>query len=239
MPPEYTYFRAEGMSRALLGSRAEAEVELKDLKKKLCQKYGADSLMGGWDDGMQRFFLRAFHFAPPDIEPPGWKLINRQMGGDKLEATFAVPTPGTTDHFNVQAMLGLMERASRLSRLETLFKCGEMPFKDLPAGTYSAAFVQHCTLKDKSSSVPDGVLLMASRFITYSNSATRSSDPLEAMQMGKDWYIRVPNDPATGQPRMTPPDAVAVPYMDMLNFDRLEMNARSDRARAAVFDPGI
>lgn len=224
----------------MLDSRTDAEVELKALKEKLCRQYGADSLMGGWDDGLGRFFLRAFHFAPPKMEPPGWKLQNRQMAGDKVEATFAVPAPGTADYFNVLAMTGLMERASRRSRLEGLFRCGEMPLKDLPAGTYSAAFVQQTTWKNTAapSSVPDG-LLTTTRYITYSNSPGRGSDPLEAMQMGDDWYIRVPNDPATGQPHMTPPDAVLVPYMDMLRLDGLEKNARFHRARANVFDPGI
>lgn len=213
-PPEYSYFRAEGLSLVAVQRLAEARAEDAGMRQAICARFGAESLMGGFDAKRGDFRVNALFFQPPDQPvPPGWKIINEQSPS----LVFALPEPGSADDFTLTALTGLMLRASRQSRLETLFGCGEMPYKELPAGSYSAAFVQHQTLKAPGAK-PEG-RLQDGRFMTYSNSPIRGSDPLASVRIGEDWYIRVPNIAGTATPCFTPPEARLVDYDAMLKIE--------------------
>jgi len=213
-PPEYSYFRAEGLSLVAMRRFAEAQAEDTEMRKAVCARFGADTLMGGYDVKRGDFRVHALFFQPPEQPvPEGWKIINAQSP----TMVFALPAPGSADDFTLTALTGLMLRASRHSRLETLFGWDEMHYKELPAGNYSAAFVVHQTLKTPDAK-PEG-RLQAGRFMTYSNSPIRSYEPLASLKIGEDWYIRVPNIPGTATPFFTPPEARPVDYDTMLKVD--------------------
>ncbi len=236
MLAEYSFFRCEGKSLTLMEVMMDARAELEDLKTRLAKRYDAGTIMGGWDEKQQRFRLTAFVFEPPAECPADWDVNNRQMSNDGKTrvATFASPAPGSKDYFNTLAYLGLMERAAKNTRLEHIFQCGEMTYKSLPAGSYSNSFVQFHTLRDVAFPKPEGNL-KDGRFMTYSNSPVNSNDLLCHMNIGGDWYVRVPNIAGTEDPQFTPPDAVRMDYQDMLRLDNGEKLERFNQLRASSF----
>ena len=228
--PEYSYFRADGYSLAALTLREEALKEDAAARAKLCAHFGAADMMGGYEPKENRYRFMSFVFHPPEQPvPAGWKIQNEQ--GPNI--VFALPMPGTADDFNLNAITGLMLRDAKQVRLENLFACGEMPYKDVPAGTYSAAFLQYKTHKDGTPVKPDGSTI-TQRWMTYSNSACKISDPLEALKIGNDWFIRVPNVAESDVAVMVPPDARPVSYDSMLKIEKAEHQAKLARANTGM-----
>jgi hypothetical protein len=52
------------------------------------------------------------------------------------------------------------------------------------------------------------------------------SDPLDAVKLDGNWYIRVPNKKGSEEPVFIPPDAVPVSYSQMLTIDSAENMSR-------------
>lgn len=236
--PVYTYFRAEGASLDKIDTMQAAAKEFEKMKKDLCKRFGANEALFSTDNTAGgRLNITTFHYAPVFEKnvPAHWEA-NRQTDSDgKLQAVFAQPPAGSSDHFFLTDYAGLMQRSMRRKRLENVFGIEDMPMREMPAGNYSGSFVResHIDRTGAAGHIRDNVT-----FCFGSNSACRSSDPLDAMEMMGSWYIRVPND-EKGQARFTPPDAVEVPVAEMLKIDTEERGARSDRARMASFNPGI
>lgn len=241
-PLPYTYFRADGLALDRIETAGAAKKEFDKLRKDLCKRYGASEVMCSMAEGLHHLSVRAFHFTPAQEKnvPAHWES-DRQTGSDgELQAIFAKPPAGSPDAFFLADYAGLMTRAVRRMRLENLFGCGDMPMKEMPAGTYFGAFVRD---RNADTGGPAGEKRIGHirdnvTFCYGSNGACRSSDPLDTMQMMGDWYIRVPND-EKGQPRFTPPDSTAVPIAEMIKLDNEERAARFNRLQSSAFDPQI
>jgi hypothetical protein len=225
----YSYFRAEGASLSAIETVLESKADLKVMEEKLRKKFAAEYVSYRFDDA-GRFAIRFFDFGEAKDPPEGWVIKNRQMSydGTRQEALLAMPGPGSPDAFHVASMAGLMERAVRLSRLEGVFGCGDMPIREMPAGKYSGAFVRTSNIAEMNTGEnAAGTIPDTTTFMFGSNSAIRGSDPLDAAQLDGNWYIRVPNKKGTEQPVFTPPDAVPVSYEKMLEADKAEINRRN------------
>jgi len=240
----YTYFRAEGASQDAVETVQAAMREHDKMRADLCKRFGANDMMGGYDRETGGYRLSAFYFSPKNADkvPPDWEILNRQTDDNgALQAIFAKPAAGSKDDFFVADYCGLMLRAAKRSRIENVFGCGEMPMKELPAGSYHSAFVRNSNVnKEPYNYNQEGIGRLRDNITRLfgSNSPCQSGDPIDMMQLMGNWYIRVPND-AAGKPHFTPPDAVEVPLQDMLALDRDEQAARFNRARAQSFDPHI
>lgn len=231
---EYSYFRAEGLSLSAIETVEEAKQELQELKRKLCSAYKADEMMGWVDKTSGRFKVFCFIFRPPAEPPEGWKdTQERQMTYDnsRVQTIFSLPAEGSSEQFHVASVCGLMERAARNCRLEDVFGCGDMPMRELPAGSYSGQFVRQASFKDPAKPLPEGKLRDQTTMCFGSNGAIRGSDSLDYMELNSTWYIRVPNAKDTGQPVFVPPDARPVDYDDMLLADMMEYHNRFSRPR--------
>jgi hypothetical protein len=217
MTAEYSYFRAEGSSREAVDTVLEAKKEQDELRRKLCDKFGAEELFGGLRDPSGSFMLVCFIFSENKPPPEGWVDTQARTGS----TIYAKPAPGSVDHFHVASITGLMERAIRQSRLEGVFGCGDMPMKDRPAGGRSGAFVRYSTMEDAEHrpGKRPGFLADGVTFLFGSNAPTKSSDPLSMLEMQGEWYIRVPNRAGSDDPIFIPPDAAPVSYDKMLEID--------------------
>lgn len=241
-PLPYTYFRADGLALDRIESAGAAKKELEKLKKDLCQRFGASDVVLTRSGDDKPISIWSFYFSPAQEKavPAHWET-QRQTGCEgELQAIFANPPAGSPDHFFLTDYAGLMQRAFRRSRLENGFGCGEMPMKELPAGSYSGAFVRDRNVERPGASGPRhiGQIRDNVTFCFGSSSACRGSDPIDAVQMMGDWYIRVPND-AGGRPRFTPPDSLVVPIDRMMELDKQECAARFARLQGGSFDPQI
>lgn len=240
-PAPYTYFRADGAALDRIETVQAAKKELEKMKHALCKRYGANQVMLRFDQAPGRVTVSDFYYiaAFDKNVPAHWESKRHMSPEGKLQAILAHPPAGSPDEFFLADYAGLMQRAMRRARLESVFDCGEMPMKDLPEGRYSGAFVRNTHIDERQSggavigSIADNVTGCFG-----SNSPCRSSDPLDAMEMMGHWYVRVPND-AGGKPRFTPPDSAAVTLAEMMKIDQEERGARSDRARMASFNPII
>jgi hypothetical protein len=233
MPFEYSYFRAEGASLDAIETVEESKKEYEAQCQRLCKKFGAEDAWPRFDADTGRLTKVTFNFGQAENPPEGWIINNRQMSYDEKSqvALFAQPAPGSADEFHVASIGGLMERSFGKSRLEKVFGTGEMPMKELPAGEYRGEFVRATSFKDRADTRPVGRLPDNVTGCFGSNCAIRSSDLIAAMQLDGQWYLRIPNKKGTEEPVFTPPDAVPVPFDDMLALDRKEYDARNDRFR--------
>lgn len=240
-PLPYTYFRAGGWALDRIEAATAAGRDIEKLRRDLCKRYGANEVMYSVHPDTGHILIRDFYFAPVFEKnvPAHWQQ-QRQTGSDGvLHAVFAHPPAGSPDAFFLADYGGLMQRADRRRRLEHMLGAGEMPMRDLPAGRYPSAFVRDRMEENQGPTARRiGHIRENVARVLGSNTACRGGDPLDAMEMMGQWYLRVPND-ENGQPRFTPPDSIPVPLEEMMRIDREEMGARSDRARAAAFDPGI
>jgi hypothetical protein len=237
----YTYFRAEGLALDRIETAAAAKKEFDKLRKDLCKRYGASEVLCSNLGGAQPLSISTFHFTPAQEKnvPAHWEAQRQTASDGTLQTIFASPPAGSPDDFFLTDYAGLMTRAVRRMRLENLLGCGDMPMKELPAGTYFGAFVRDRNVDTGSAGEKQiGHIRDNVTFCFGSNSACRSSDPLDTMQMMGSWYIRVPND-EKGQPRVTPPDSSAVPIAEMIKLDNEERAARFNRLQSSSFDPQI
>jgi hypothetical protein len=229
MMREYSYFRAEGASLSAIETAQESRVELEAMKDKLCKKYGAEYVSLRSDEN-GRLTIRFFDFGEAKDAPDGWVITNRQMSNDGLrqEHLLARPAPGSPDAFHLASFAGLMDRACRQSRLEGVFGCGDMPMREMPAGEYSKAFVRSSSCKAlmNTQETAAGTMPDTTTFMLSSNSAVCGSDPLDAVKLDGNWYIRVPNKKGSEEPVFIPPDAVPVSYSQMLTIDSAENMSR-------------
>lgn len=236
-PRAYTYFRADGLSQEQVESARAAQKEFDKLKKDLARRFGANDVMWRLDRDTRRLHIDSFHFTPAQEKnvPAHWESDRQTGQNGTLQAIFAQPPAGSSDAFFLADYAGLMQRACRRMRLENTLGCGEMPMRDLPAGSYETAFVRESHVKGAAQA---GHIQQNFSGIYGSNSACRSSDPVDAMRMMGSWYIRVPND-ENGRPRFTPRDAAEVPIEEMIKTDNEERAARFNRLQSSSFDPQI
>ncbi len=231
MPGEYSYFRAAGASLAAVEMVNEARAEVSALRNKLVASMGADDMMGGVGYGEDKFRMIAFVFHDEAKIPEGWK-VDRQMSNDgtRLVAAFCLPPAGSAEHFNMVAMAGLMERASKMSFLENVLGAEKMPDRNLPAGSYSGSFVRYRTYEaGRPISQAPGRLRDKWTVMSYSNSPVTRGDPLDHIKMVDDWYIRVPNKEYTAEPAYIPPDSKQMTYAEMSLLDQREDTKRNKR----------
>lgn len=240
-PLPYTYFRADGLTLDRIETVEAAKKELEKMKRELCKRFGANEVLFTRDAATGRIRINEFYYAAVFEKnvPAHWESRRQMSSDDKVQAVFAHPPAGSPDAFFLVDYAGLMHRAARRMRLETLLESGEMPMKEMPAGSYSGSFVRDRNVDSAGGTARQiGTIRDNVTFCFGSNSAIRSGDPLDAMEMMGHWYLRVPND-ENGKPRFTPPDSAAVPMAEMMKLDTEERGARSDRARMASFNPGI
>jgi hypothetical protein len=223
-PAEYSYFRVEGRSLTAIETVVEAREELEGFRQKIFEKYGAGEILTAAGEG-GRLRVSGLVFYSEDKLPAGWDLRRHERDG-RFIAAKGLPTEGSPAAFFLANMVGLMERASRQSRLEDVLGCGEMPMTSRPAGHYIESFVRRMTLQEGGAAMSAGQIKDGVTGCTYSNSPISTSDPLDFAKLDGAWYIRVPNQPGTEQPHFLPPDAVPMPYQKMREADRAEWNQR-------------
>ncbi|MFN7112866.1 MAG: hypothetical protein ACK4PK_00730 [Alphaproteobacteria bacterium] len=235
--PPYTYFRADGLAQEQVETVRAAQKEFDKLKKDIVKRFGANEAMCWVDRDTQRLRIESFHYSPAQEKnvPAHWETRRQTGSNGELQAIFAHPPAGSPDQFFLVDYAGLMQRAHRRMRLENTLGCGDMPMKELPAGSYETAFVRDSHIKSAGRA---GHIQQNFVGLYGSGSPCRSSDPVDAMQMMGSWYIRVPND-EKGQPRFTPPDSAAVPMAEMIKLDNEERAARFNRLQSSSFDPHI
>jgi hypothetical protein len=140
---EYSYFRAEGRSVEAINIADEADKKIKGIHTELAKEYGAFALirMRGGKDGEKDEFV--FGYMSLDKVPEDFSVIFVPKGNSDDEANFVTANPklGTAAAFNVASQTGLLPELRQHRTLESVFGCGEMPIKELPAGRYSRAFV--------------------------------------------------------------------------------------------------
>lgn len=233
MAHEYSYFRAEGLSLEALETVKESQAELVSLKTKLCAKFGANQIMGGYRKDMGHFHVVAFHFRPGQKVPDGWQLTREQRGADgALQYTFALPAPNSPDAFHVASLCGLMERASRHDSLERVFGV-ERFMRDHPAGEFETAFVRQGYLADAT--LAKGKIRGPAVLGAGATPPGKTADPIYTMDLAGSTYIRVPNRPGTDDPVVTPPDAVRMSYDQMLKADKAEQDIRNQPREYGVY----
>jgi hypothetical protein len=219
---EYSYFLAQGMSLEAFETMRESKAEFQSLKTKLCAKFGAHDIMGGYREDEGHFRILFFHFRADQKIPEGWKVNNEQKDSSgALQCTFAMPASNTPDHFHMASMCGLMERASRQMGMESIFG-SEWFMRDDAVGTSETAFVRQRFLSDPGlkGKIPQSN-------VNYGGYGSgRVCDPLSAMELDGKMYIRVPNKPGTDEPICIPQDAQRVSYDDMLKADQAEWDKR-------------
>lgn len=229
MPAEYTYFRAKGAALTAIETVKESAAEVAALEKRLARHFGADSLYGAFDPATGRYRVDHFTFLPPKTIPEGWLSQNEYNNA-------ALPPPGSSAHFHMAAVSGLMDRAARRMSLERLLGTDDMPPRDMPPGRYSTRFVRYESLEDDNEPVKKPGSLMEKDVAAISGAIGPAhvlrADPLAVLKMGDDWFIRVPNRPGTEIPHFTPPDSVPVPYEKMLEEDTAEQTRNYYRLRA-------
>jgi hypothetical protein len=221
---EYSYFLAQGMSLEAFETIKESKAEFQSLKTRLCAKFGANDIMGGYRKDEGRFRILFFHFRADQKLPDGWKVNNEQRDKDgALQCTFAMPAPNTPDHFYMANMCGLMERASCHMLLEDVFKA-EWFMRDVTAGAGESAFVRQKFVGDPG---PKGQIPGPNPSYERQDSpGSKTADPMAAMELDGKMYIRVANKPGTEEPICMPPDAQRVSYDDMLKADQAEWDKR-------------
>ncbi|MEZ0224996.1 MAG: hypothetical protein ACAH83_10615 [Alphaproteobacteria bacterium] len=232
--PEYSYFRADGLSLAAIETAEEARVDFYAQRRKLEQRFGSRCIFTSNDRDTGRFKIDCFAYNRNDKTPEGWDIDPADEQDGSLAS--GMPKPGTSDDFYLASMAGLMERSAKNMRIENVFGCGDMPMKELPAGKYHGEFVRHNSLEEAGEK-PVGKLRDRVTMCFGSNGAGKSSDPIDCMKLDGEWYIRVPNMPGTATPRFTPPDAVPVNYEKMLEADAAEYNIRYNPHRSGMSGP--
>lgn len=219
---EYSYFRAAGLSLAAVETVEMADRQIADICDKLARDCGAERAM--WTIRDNRFAIFSFVFADAAQVPAGW-VEPPEVNGNGNGTIYRLPPAGSAMHFNVQAECGRATRFYRRNSLEKFFCLDHMPMRDRAAGNYSDRFVRETTwlrpfggFDFGPKPATQGYARQPQNGICGSNSACRTSDPLQYLKYGADYYIRVPNDDA-GQPRWLPPDAMPISLADMLAID--------------------
>lgn len=230
----YSYFRAEGASLTAIETVAEARDELEQMRKKLATHFGADKVTGSISRDTGRFTIDSFVFEPPKKMPQGWEQA--EVYGAPA-GKYGLPKPGSSEHFYMLNMAGLMERAAKRTDLEAVLKSGEMPWRDMQDGQHlSGQFVRYAAAREDTAK-PSGQLSDPfAHGISMSGGPWKASDSLSYAKLDGGFYIRVPNRPGTETPAYTPPDAKPVSYDDMLSLDRREQQLRYDKLRGSTFE---
>lgn len=222
---EYTYFQADGQAQAAVDAVNDAVAEYKSMRFAVMNDYQASGIVSGMDMHLQKYMITALTFN--GVPPAGWQAVGRNVQGH----TIAKPDKSSPDGFYLANMAGLMERAALRMQLENVFHCGDMPDKDLPAGTYTRAFIRRTSV-DEGRAL-HGSILDSVTEVVQSDQPFRTTDPLDFKMIGGKHYIRVPND-ATGQPVFTPPDAHKISFDALLKieFDIINRDFNSFRGHA-------
>jgi hypothetical protein len=209
----------------------ESKEEFATLRKKLCEKIGADDVMCGYRADTGDFRFVSFYFSANHKPPEDWKILNEQRGNDgRLQCTFAMPEPGSPAAFDMASMGGLMERAARHDSLEKVFGV-ERFMHAHDAGSFENTFVRQTLMHDDK--IATGKIWSTEASGYAPAAAGSTADPITAMALNDKIYFRVPNKPGTGEPIVTPPDAIPVSYEQMLKADADEMD---NRRKPSPFD---
>lgn len=234
--PEYSYFRAAGLSLAAIETVGMAEARIAEICDKLARDCGAERTM--WTIKDNRFTIFALVFADEGQVPTGW-AEPPEVGGQSNGTIYRLPSAGSAMHFNMQAECGRAMRFYKRNTLEKFFCLGHMPMRARPAGEYSDRFVRETTwlrafggFSFGPKRETEGYARQPQSFLGGSNSDCNCSDPLQHLKYGPDYYIRVPND-AAGQPLWLPPDGVPVSLADMLAIDAAVHGPKPARAGPA------
>lgn len=231
MADEYTYFRLSGDSHTLAETVARAKTRIDKVRDGLCETFNAFSLATHKDaDGTITITEMIFD---SDSAPHGWVEAGKPMNQGKFLRLLPPADSPLRQQFAMAA--DIMTHWTPKARLESIFGIDEMPMRALGPGKYSFAFVRRATVYSDNFSGWEpqpaqgyGRLTQPISFIGGSNGACRVSDPLQAMLIEDDYYLRVPND-EDGRPRFIPPDAAVVGFDEMLALD-----ARAHAAQQAA-----
>ena len=216
----YSYFRAEGQSWRAVKTAEAARKQLEQMKRELCQRFGASDMDGGFNKNTECFEIRSLSFSSKVPEDWSEESCKTDSAG-KILSISAKPAPETRDYLYFRHMEYRMEDVFRESVLELVF--GGLPRQqlELPAGKYHNAFVRYAHVKDDAANLGIGSLRDHVSAFTESPVPGTVENPLDYMNLAGDWYIRVPND-ASGRPFFEPPGAVLMDYFDMLKLDQRE-----------------
>lgn len=234
--PEYSFFRAEGLSLAAVETAEEARAEFHSLRKKLQDRFGSRAIFVTTDKDTNKLVIDCFAFNRDDKTPEGWDIDRPRDDEDSSTLASGMPKPGTADAFYLASMTGLMERAAKNMHIENVFGCGDMPRKELPAGKYHGEFVRNNSLETEGEK-PVGRLRDRATFCFGSNGRMTMGDPVDYMQLDGAWYLRIPNKKDAAEPQFMPPDAIPVSYEEVLERDRTEYNKRYGAPRSGYGGP--
>ena len=233
MPPEYSYFRAEGQSLMAIEQLLMAWDETAALRKKITDHFGADDVSAYVSRETGKLKINYLTFNPPNAAPPGW--VEVYDAGDR--GRYVLPAPDTADSFYLASMAGLMERTARRQSLEDVLGSPEMTWRDMEDGQRpSQKFVRYTMAELAAPEKPSGQIydrVSGTGFVT--GAPWRAADPIVMTGLEEIWYLRVPNKPGTDIPQFVPPDAVQMSYDTMLMIDKREQVRRFNSTHKNTF----
>lgn len=218
MSEEYSYFKIDGETRKTVEAVEKAKKFINFAREALAARFNADYFIPKFDREHLSIEADSFMFKSEDKIPAGWQAIRIQNDGTAL----ALPAENSADAEIVRQSLKEIEIYAPYFWLETALKAPEMPMKEKPAGKYDGSFVKEKTVISEdfnSYARGEGFKRDNVTFMFGSNSPCRGSDPIDFMQFGDDYYLRVPND-ENGAPRFIPEHAERVSLDDMRTIDK-------------------
>lgn len=221
MAQEYSYFRVSDDIKERIGAVEETKKFIAFANKALAARFDAQGVFLERDDEKQLLNIRSFVFDTKEDVPESWVIDNPdQKGGGMYSAN---PPEGSEDAAIAEDILSQMSIRIPTWSLEAALGVDPkaFPMQELPAGKYDTSFVREKTfLSDDFNSFARGAGHKSDHvsFCGGSNSAIQKSNPLDYMQFGDDYYLRVPND-EDGNPCYLPENAELVPFEEMQQID--------------------
>lgn len=215
---EYSYFRAEGQAKEVAAAAVQAHHDHNARLYSLKLSFYADRVDYNDPDNYSILY-HAAHVVPADLYV---SRIDTDAEG-KETAVHALPRPGSLAEAKMLEVIDKLEAAHAAQQLEAAFGIADMPAKHLPPGEYETAFVRQRTVKDATQQA--GGVPQTGKIEVSSRRGGIVADPLQAMRLDGQYYIRVPND-AEGRALFTPPDSILMDYRDMLALDDVEKALR-------------
>lgn len=221
MAQEFSYFKVGDDIKELVEVVEETKKFMSFANKALAARFDAQGVFLERDDEKQLLNIRSFAFDSKEDVPESWVIDNPNKKGAVMYS--ANPPEGSEDAAIAEDILSQMIARMSTWSLEAALGLDRatFPMQELPAGKYDGSFVREKTLlSDDFNSYARGAGHKADHvsFCGGSNSAIKRTNPLDYMQFGDDYYLRVPND-EDGNPRYVPDNAELVSLEEMQKID--------------------
>lgn len=217
MSEEYSYYKIDGETRKTVEAIEHAKKFVDFARKALAARFDASYFIPKYEREHLSMSAESFMFEGGTI-PEGWDVVRDQKDGTIL----ALPPEDSPEAEVVRQSLKEINQYMPYFWTEAALGAPEMPMKEKPAGKYDGSFVKEKTVISEdfnSSARAEGHKRDNVTFMFGSNSPCKGSDPIDFVQFGDDYYLRVPND-ENGQPRFVPEHAERVSLDEMRAIDK-------------------